>query len=98
MAGYFIANYDVTDPVAYQAYTAAVRATLDGSGVEVLVADYNAQPMEGQPGKISVVLKFASKAAALVWYNSPAYQAIVHHRLLNTEGSAILVEGFAPPA
>ena len=98
MAGYLIATYDITNPEAYPAYVAVVGATLAGSGAEVLVADYNSEVVEGKPAKVTVVLKFASKAAALEWYNSAAYQAIVHHRTTNSAGSMVLVDGFVPPA
>ena len=97
MAGYIIATYDITNPEAYPAYVAAVGATLAGSGVEVLVADYDSERIEGQPPKVTVVLKFASKAAAMDWYNSPAYQAVVHHRTANSAGAMVLVNGFVPP-
>ena len=98
MAGYIIATYDITNPEAYPAYVASVGATLADTGVEVLVADYNSEVVEGQPAKVTVVLKFVSKAAALEWYNSPAYQAVVHHRTANSAGSMVLVDGFVPPA
>ncbi len=98
MAGYLIATYDITNPEAYPAYIAAVGATLAGSGVEVLVADYDSEVVEGKPAKVSVVLKFASKAAAMEWYNSAAYQAVVHFRTSNSVGSMVLVDGYVPPA
>ena len=97
MAGYLIATYDITNPEAYPAYIAAVGATLAGSGAEILVVDYNSEVIEGKPAKVSVVLKFASKAAALEWYNSDAYQAVVHLRTTNSVGSMVLVDGFVPP-
>jgi len=98
MAGYLIATYDITNPEAYPAYVAAVGATLQGAGAEVLVADYNSEVVEGQPAKVSVVIKFASKAAAMEWYNSAAYQAIVQLRTSNSAGSMVLVDGFVMPA
>ena len=98
MAGYLIATYDITNPEAYPAYVAAVGATLAGSGAEVLVADYNSDMVEGKPAKVTVVLKFASKTAALAWYNSAAYQAVVHQRTSNSVGAMVLVDGFVPPA
>jgi uncharacterized protein (DUF1330 family) len=39
------------------------------------------------------VLRFATKAAAKAWYESPDYQAIMHLRTDNTEGIAVIAEG-----
>jgi uncharacterized protein (DUF1330 family) len=39
------------------------------------------------------VLRFATKAAATAWYQSPEYQAIKHLRTDNTEGIAVIAEG-----
>ena len=46
---------------------------------------------------MTVILKFASKAAAMAWYNSPEYQAIKHHRIDNTEGTAVVVDQWVAP-
>lgn len=97
MTGYIVATYGITNPEAYPAYVAEVGATLTGMDVEVLVADYDSEVIEGEPGKVTVVLKFASKAAAREWYNSKAYQGVVHHRTTNTVGSMVLVDQFVPP-
>ncbi len=64
---------------------------------EVLAADYASQVIEGAPGEVTVVLKFASKAAAMVWYDSPEYQAIKHHRIDNSEGTAVIVDQWTVP-
>jgi uncharacterized protein (DUF1330 family) len=39
------------------------------------------------------VLRFATKAAAEAWYESPEYQAIRHLRTDNTEGIGVIAEG-----
>jgi len=39
------------------------------------------------------VLRFATKAAARAWYESPEYRAIRHLRTDNTEGTAVIAEG-----
>ena len=98
MAAYFIARYNVTNTVGYAAYGAAVRPTFEGHDVEFLVVDPAGDVLEGSPPQVTVVLKFPSKDAALAWYKSPEYQAIRHLRTNNSEGDAILAEGFSPPA
>jgi uncharacterized protein (DUF1330 family) len=39
------------------------------------------------------VLRFATKAAARAWYESPEYRAIRHLRTDNTEGAGVIAEG-----
>jgi uncharacterized protein (DUF1330 family) len=39
------------------------------------------------------VLRFATKAAARAWYESPEYQAIKHLRADNSEGIGVFAEG-----
>jgi uncharacterized protein (DUF1330 family) len=97
MAGYLIASYRITNPDAYQAYPPAVMPTLMAHGAEVLVADYQSQPLEGEPPSVTVVIKFASKEAARAWYDSPEYRKIVGLRTDNSEGVVILADGFAMP-
>ena len=98
MAAYFIASYRITDPTGYESYVPAVMPTLLAADCEVLAADYASQVIEGAPGEVTVILKFASKAAGLAWYNSPEYQAIKHHRTDNSEGTAVMVDQWTPPA
>ena len=96
MSAYFIASYRITDPAGYEPYVPAVIPTLQSHGCEVLAADYASQAIEGEPNAVTVILKFASKEAALAWYNSPEYQAIVHLRTDNREGTAVLVDQWSP--
>ena len=97
MTAYFIASYRITDPAGYEPYVPAVIPILQATGCEVLAADYASEAVEGEPGEVTVVLKFASKEAGWAWYNSPEYQAIVHLRTDNTDGTAVLVDQWSPP-
>ena len=97
MSAYFIASYRITDPAGYEPYVPAVIPTLQSHGCEVLAADYTSQAIEGEPNAVTVILKFASKEAALAWYNSPEYQAIKHLRTDNSEGTAVVVDQWRAP-
>jgi uncharacterized protein (DUF1330 family) len=97
MTAYFIASYRITDPAGYEPYVPAVIPTLMAHNCEILAADYASQIVEGEPGDVTVILKFASRAAAMDWYNSPEYQAIKHHRTDHSKGSMVLVDQWAPP-
>ncbi len=93
MAGYFVANYTITNQAGYQQYLAAVGPTLEAHGAERVVVDRACDPLEGSAGQVTVVLRFATKAAATAWYQSPEYQAIVHLRTDSTEGVGAIAEG-----
>jgi uncharacterized protein (DUF1330 family) len=93
MAGYFIANYTITNPAEYKQYLAAVGPVLEAHGAENIVIDRDSELLEGSAGQVTVVLRFASKAAVKAWYESPEYQAIRHLRTDNTEGVGVIAEG-----
>ena len=93
MAGYFVANYTITNQAGYREYLAAVGPTLTAHGAESIVVDRDSELLEGSAGRVTVVLRFATKAAAKAWYESSEYQAIRHLRTDNTEGIAAIAEG-----
>ena len=93
MAGYFVANYTITNQAGYQGYLAAVGPTLAAHGAENIVVDRDSDLLEGSAGQVTVVLRFATKAAAEAWYESPEYQAIRHLRTDNTDGIGVIAEG-----
>jgi uncharacterized protein (DUF1330 family) len=93
MAGYFVANYTITSQAEYNEYIAPVGPILKAHGAENIVIDRDSELLEGAAGQVTVVLRFATKAAARAWYDSPEYQAIVHLRTDNTQGVAVIAEG-----
>jgi uncharacterized protein (DUF1330 family) len=99
MSVYFIASYDIQDPEGYQNYVPGVIPLLQKHGAEVLVADYEAKPIEGSPSRVNVVLRFESEEAAMRWYNDPDYVPVRQIRFDSTaNGAAVLAQGFVPPA
>ena len=97
MAGYLIANYNITNEEAYQQYLATVGPTIVTHGGEILVAGPGSEAVEGEPGSVTVVVKFPSKDALRAWYDSPEYQEIIHHRTDNTEGTLVFADEFVMP-
>jgi uncharacterized protein (DUF1330 family) len=93
MAAYFVFNYDITDQEAYQPYLAAVPPILEAHGGEIVAADFESETIEGDPGRVTVVLRFPSKDAARSWYQSPEYQDIIELRTANCSGIGALVSG-----
>ena len=93
MAGYFVANYTITNQAEYKEHLAAVAPILKAHGAERVVVDRDSEPLEGSAGQVTIVLRFATKAAAKAWYQSPEYQGISHLRTDNTEGIGVIAEG-----
>ena len=93
MAGYFVANYTILNQAGYQEYLAAVGAVLTAHGAETIVVDRDSALLEGAAGQVTIVLRFATKAAAKAWYESPEYRAIRHLRTDNCEGIGVIAEG-----
>jgi uncharacterized protein (DUF1330 family) len=93
MAGYFVANYTITNQAGYMEYLAAVGSILAAHGAENIIVDRDSELLEGSAGQVTVVLRFATAAAARAWYESPEYQAIMHLRTDSTEGIAVIAEG-----
>lgn len=97
MSAYVVANYTVTNPEAFEPYVPAVMPTIADGGGEVIVADFESDAAEGDPGHVTVVLRFESKDAIRAWYTSDAYEAIKGLRTDNSEGNIVVVDGFTPP-
>lgn len=91
---YFIAEVEIKDAAALQPYLDAVGATIVPFAPQMLINGDAITPLEGEApkGKI-VIMRFDSKEAAFGWYNSPAYQAIIAHRINATISRTYLVEG-----
>jgi len=100
MSVYVIATYDITDPKGYEGYVAGVVPLLYKYGGEILVADYQAQALEGRAPGVNVVVRFPSEEAARNWYNDPAYGPVKRIRLNSCQNGAIVLtkEFKAPPA
>jgi uncharacterized protein (DUF1330 family) len=54
------------------------------------------EAVEGRPPDGAIVLEFPSVADAKAWYNSPAYQKALPHRLKAANYRAFIVEGWKP--
>ena len=94
MKGYVVANVDVQDMTAYEAYRSRTQQIIEQYGGRFLVRGGDVEVIEGDPG-ISrlVILEFPSVEAARRFYNSPEYQAILPHRLDNARSTLFIVNG-----
>jgi len=97
MSAYLIANYDVNDDERYQTYLGSALPTIAGHDGEILVAGSANEAVEGNPGEVTVVVRFPSMEALRGWYASPEYQQIVSLRTEHTAGSLVFADEFAMP-
>ncbi len=99
MAAYVIATYDVADATGYEAYARSIRPLLQKHRGEILVADRQAETLDGQPRSVYVVLRFETDHAARAWYEDPEYRAPKELRIASTRNaSLVLAKGFVPTA
>ena len=98
MSVYFIASYDIEDLQGYEGYVPGVIPLLQKHNGEILVADYEAESVEGEARGVNVVLRFESEEAAMNMYNDPAYEPVRKIRLDSTKnGTLLLAKQFVPP-
>ena len=97
MSALVIVQGRVTDVERYLLYRDAATPTIlkYGGAPMVLAGDVNPSPvtaLEGEVAKGVVILQFASKEAALTWYNSPEYTAARELRRDAVEITMLVVE------
>jgi uncharacterized protein (DUF1330 family) len=94
MAGYLIANIDVTDADAFAKYRAGVTPLIAKFGGRYLVRGAPADNREGRPMKRIVVLEFPTLAQAQKFYESDEYAPLLKLRLDSSVSDLALVEGY----
>jgi len=94
---YGIAEVNVTDPVMYQKYIAAVSPVVAHFGGKYLVRAGRVVPLEGKaPTGRFIVIEFPSLAVAQRFESSPEYRAVAPLRLRSARSRLFLVEGALP--
>ena len=99
MSAYCIFTQTVTDLEKYgQEYVMRVMPFLVKHKAEVLVADLDATPLQGDPAKGVVVLRFPSEQAIRDFLSDPDYQPIKKTRLdLTTNANVVMAPAFKMP-
>ena len=94
MAGYVIADVEVTDEALFDEYRKLVPVTVAAYGGKYLVrgGDWEVREGEWMPTR-TVVLQFDSVERAREWYDSPEYAAPKQMRIKSTNSSVIIVDG-----
>jgi uncharacterized protein (DUF1330 family) len=96
MAGYVVAEVEVTDPATYEEYRKRVPAIVAQYGGKYLVRGGAVERKEGEwEPKRFVVLEFPSLEQARKWYHSQEYAPVLALRLKAARSKVLLVEGAA---
>ena len=94
MTAYVIAAETVTDEAMFEEYRKHVPPTVAPFSGKFIVRGGKVTVHEGQwPHTRTVVIEFPSRAQAEGWYNSPAYQKIIHLRHKSSAGNLIIIDG-----
>lgn len=88
----FIRNA-ITDPEEMKIYAAKAAKARDGHNLKPLIRYGALETLEGPPSEGVVLLEFPTMAEAKAWYDSPAYQDALQHRLKGSDYRVILAEG-----
>ena len=94
MAAYLIAEVDVTDEKAYEAYRKLTPGAIAAYGGKFIVRGGKVESKEGgwKPARL-VVVEFASLEQAKKFYDSPEYAPALAIRLKAANSRLVLAEG-----
>ncbi len=94
MPAYVIMIRDrMVDPAEFATYGAKAREARGDHKITPLAFYGPHQALEGPDPEGVVILQFPSAAEARAWYDSPAYQEALQHRLKGAEYRVVIVEG-----
>ena len=94
MAGYVIAEVDVTDPQGFEEYRKLVPASIEKYGGRYVARGGQTETLEGQwQPKRLVILEFDSVERAKQWWASEEYREAKAVRQRTAISNLIIVEG-----
>ena len=88
--GFWLVTTTVTNP-AFAEYVKAFQSWIELVGGSVFAKDLDGQTVEGKGGKLSVIIEFPSKQAAINAYNSSEYQELSKLRWANSIDTNITI-------
>jgi uncharacterized protein (DUF1330 family) len=90
----FLRDEAVHDPAEFAEYQRLNRENRDPSSpMEPLVVYGDIEALEGEAPDGIVMLKFPTVEDARAWYDRPAYQEALQHRLRAADYRAMIVQG-----
>jgi uncharacterized protein (DUF1330 family) len=91
---YIVADIEMKDPVAYEAYRRDVPAMIAAYGGRYLVRGGATRVLEGDWGpRRMVILEFPSMQQAEAFYGSAEYRALKAIRIRASDSKLVAVEG-----
>ena len=91
---YMVVKVTITDQDAYGAYRAGFGTVFQQYGGEIVAVSSDPTVLEGEwEATTTVVIRFDSRADALEWYNSDAYQELIRIREAASTADFILMDG-----
>jgi uncharacterized protein (DUF1330 family) len=92
--GFLYAEFEVVDPVEFEKYREKVASVSASFGGRYVVRRAEPVVLDGEwSPKPLVIIEFDSPEQVRAFYDSPAYQAILPHRLHSTKGHVLLLTG-----
>ncbi len=91
MSVYVITSYDILDRDRYTPYLSGVVPLLKKHGAEIVVADFEAKPLEGEARSVYVVLRFPSEEAARAWHADADYASIKQLRFDTCDNHSMVI-------
>lgn len=82
-----------TDPAELKTYSAKAGAARGDHKITPLAFYGPHEALEGQDAEAVAILQFESRDAIKAWYNSPAYQEALQHRLKGADYRLLIVDG-----
>lgn len=94
MAVYLIADIEVLDPAAFEAYRQQVPATIAAHGGRYLARGGDTEVLEGGwSPKRCVILEFPDRERFRAWWDSPEYLPLRRLRERSTRSQLVLTQG-----
>tara|TARA_B100000131_G_scaffold254163_1_gene248412 strand:- start:640 stop:936 length:297 start_codon:yes stop_codon:yes gene_type:complete len=88
--GFWLVTTNVTNQ-AFAEYVEAFQPWLDSVGGSIFAKDMESQTVEGNCGKLAVIIQFPSKKAAINAYKSSEYQELSKLRWANSKDTNITI-------
>ena len=92
-SGFWLLTTTVSKPAAFKEYVEEFKPWLKSVGGSLVMKDSDSQTLEGRGGKLSVIIEFPSKQAAIDAYNSVEYQKITKKRWASTKKTKLIIMG-----
>lgn len=94
MPAYLVAVRNaVTDAEQLKLYGQKVQSTFKGHAMKPLAVYGKVRCVDGKPLDSAVIVEFPTFEEAEAWYDSPAYQAVVHHRFKGGDYQTFIIQG-----